>query len=176
MVIILIAGSYYLVDSRYAIGNAFLPPHKSVRYHAQEFRGANRQPTTPQELFNYRHSLLWMVIECCFGVLKARFLILNDMHSFSLSRQRLIVTACCALHNFIRMYNRADEMFHVWEGSFVCNSNATIAGAAHVGSGGAEEAFNARAQRAMSEYRDAITAAMWADYTSNRIELFGNRL
>ena len=74
------------------------------------------------------------------------------------------------------MYNRADEMFHVWEGSFVCNSDATIARAAHVGSGGAEEAFNARAQRAMSEYRDAITAAMWVDYTGNRIELFGNRL
>ncbi|KAL0015905.1 hypothetical protein SO802_002974 [Lithocarpus litseifolius] len=98
-------GSYYLVDSRYAIGSAFLPPHKSARYHAQEFRGVNRQPTTPQELFNYRHSSLRMVIERCFGVLKARFRILTEMHSFSISRQRLLVTACCALHNFIRMYN-----------------------------------------------------------------------
>nr|POF02980.1 hypothetical protein CFP56_65422 [Quercus suber] len=160
-------GSYYLVDSGYAIGSAFLPPHKSTRYHAQEFRGANRQPTTPQELFNYRHSSLRMVIERCFGVLKARFPILNEMHSFSLSRQRLIVTACCALHNFIRMYNRADEMFHVWEGSFVRNSDATLAGAARVGSGGTEEAFNSRAQREMSEYRDAITTAMWADYIGN---------
>ena len=108
-----------------------------------------------------------MVIERYFGVLKARFPILNEMHS-SLSRQPLIVTACCALHNFIRMYNRADEMFHVWEGSFVRNSDATVARAARVGSGGTEEAFNARAQRAMSEYRDTITAAIWADYTGNR--------
>ena len=90
-----------------------------------------------------------MVNERCFGVLKARFPILNEMHSFSLSRQRLIMTVCCALHNFIRMYIQADEMFHVWEGSFVRNSDATIAGAARVGSGGIEEAFNARAQRAM---------------------------
>ena len=77
------------------------------------------------------------------------------------------MTACCALYNFIRMYNWVDEMFHVWEGSFVRNSDATIAGAARVGSGGTEEAFNARAQRVMSEYRDAITTVMWADYTGN---------
>ncbi|KAL0010302.1 hypothetical protein SO802_005410 [Lithocarpus litseifolius] len=152
-------GSYYLVDSGYAIGSAFLPPHKFARYHAQEFRN---------ELFNYRHSSLRMVIERCFGVLKARFPILTKMHSFSISRQRLLVTACCALHNFIRMYNRVDEMFHVWEGSFVPNSDANPVGAERVGSGGTEEAFNARAQRAMSEYRDAITAAMWADYIGNR--------
>ena len=66
------------------------------------------------------------------------------------------------------MYNRADEMFHVWDGSFMHNSDATITRAACVGSGGTEEAFNARAQRAMLEYRDAITADMWANYTSNR--------
>ena len=164
MVITRIAGSYYFVNSAYAIGSAFLPPHKSTRYHAQEFWGANRQPSTPQELFNYRHSSLRMVIEWCFSVLKARFPILIGMHSFSIFRQWLIVTACCALHNFIRMYNRTDELFHVWEGSFVRSRDANLAGAASVGSGGTEEAFNSRAQWAMSEYRDVITAAMWADY------------
>ena len=130
MVITCIARSYYLIDSGYAIGSAFLPPYKFVRYHAQEFRDANRQPTTLQELFNYRHSSLRMVIERCFGVLKARFPILTEMHSFFISRQRLIMIACCALHNFIRMYNRMDEMFHVWEESFVCNSDANPTGAA----------------------------------------------
>ena len=65
------------------------------------------------------------------------------------------------------MYNRADEMFYVWEGSFVRNSDANLAGAARVGSRGTEEAFNSRAQREMSEYRDAITAAIWTDYTGN---------
>ena len=58
-------------------------------------------------------------------------------------------------------------MFHVWEGLFVRNSDANLAGAARVGSGGTEEAFNSRAQREMSEYRDTITAAMLADYTGN---------
>ena len=40
------------------------------------------------------------------------------------------------------------------------NSDANLAVAACVGSGGTEEAFNSRAQRVMSEYHDAITAAM----------------
>ena len=47
------------------------------------------------------------------------------------------------------------------------NSNANLAGAARVGSGGTKEAFNSRAQQVMSEYRDAITAAMWTNYTGN---------
>ena len=35
---------------------------------------------------------------------------------------------------------------HVWEGSFVHNSDANPAGAARVGSGDTEEAFNSQAQ------------------------------
>ena len=65
------------------------------------------------------------------------------------------------------MYNRADEMFHVWEESDVHSSDASITCNAQVGSGGNEEAFNPRAQRAMTDYRDAITATMWVDYTTN---------
>ena len=89
------------------------------------------------------------------------------MHSFSQSRQQLIVTACCALHDFIRMYNRANEMFHMWEGTDVHNNNASITRDARVSSGGNEEAVNPWAQRAMTKYRDVIIATMWADYTAN---------
>ena len=79
-------------------------------------------------------------------MLKARFPILNEMHSFSQSRQPLIVTVCCALHNLICMYNKADEMFHAWEESDVHSSDASIACDAQVGSGGNEEVFNPWAQ------------------------------
>ena len=75
--------------------------------------------------------------------------------------------ACYALHNFIRMYNWADEMFHVWEGTNMHSNDASITRDAWVGSGGNEEAFNPRAQLAMTAYYDIITAAMWADYTAN---------
>ena len=65
------------------------------------------------------------------------------------------------------MYNKADEMFHAWEESDVHSNDASIACDARVGSGGNEEVFNPRAQWAMTEYRDAITATIWVDYTTN---------
>ena len=39
------------------------------------------------------------------------FPILNLMPSFKPIRQRHVVIVCCALHNFIRMNNRSDELF-----------------------------------------------------------------
>jgi len=75
-------------------------------------------------------------------VLKGRFSILNDMHSYSQSRQRMIIIACCALHNFIRMYSHFDEMFDAWEGQDMKPSNASTSGGARVGGGGNEEAFS----------------------------------
>ncbi|KAK9991338.1 hypothetical protein SO802_026323 [Lithocarpus litseifolius] len=93
------------------IDTSFLPPHKSTRYHAQEFHSSNRNPTTKKELFNYQHSSLQMVIERSFRVLKARFPILNLMPNFKHSRQRYVITTCCCLHNFIRINNCCDELF-----------------------------------------------------------------
>ncbi|XP_030970378.1 uncharacterized protein LOC115990722 [Quercus lobata] len=104
-------GSYYLVDSGLPIGTSFLPPHKSTRYHAQEFHSAGRRITSKKELYNYRHSSLQMVIEWSFGVLNARFPILNLMPNFKPIRQRYVIVVCCALHNFIRMNNLSDELF-----------------------------------------------------------------
>ena len=52
-----------------------------------------------------------MVIEPVFGVLKARFLILNLMPKFKQSRQRYVIVMCYAFHNFIRINNRGDKLF-----------------------------------------------------------------
>ncbi|XP_075670207.1 uncharacterized protein LOC142639969 [Castanea sativa] len=108
-------GSYYLVDSGYPIGASFLPPHKATRYHAQEFKRSSTQPRSGKEFFNYRHSSLRMVIERAFGVLKAHFPILSRMAKYKQYCQRLVVSACCALNNFIRINNRRDVMFNKWE-------------------------------------------------------------
>ena len=78
--------SYYLVDLGLPIGTSFLPPDKSTRYHAQKFHSSNRQPTSKKKLYNYRHLSLRMVIKRSFGVLKARFPILNLMPNFKQSR------------------------------------------------------------------------------------------
>ncbi|KAL5702596.1 hypothetical protein ACHQM5_027797 [Ranunculus cassubicifolius] len=104
-------GKYYLVDSGYAIAREFLPPYKGQRYHMSQYRGTGRQPRTAKEQFNYAHSSLRNVIERCFGVLKARFPILKFMPPYSLRKQRNIVIAACAIHNFIRKHKLEDELF-----------------------------------------------------------------
>ncbi|KAL0002352.1 hypothetical protein SO802_016133 [Lithocarpus litseifolius] len=163
-------GSYYLVDSEYPIGASFLPPHKTTQYHAQEFRRSNRQPALGKELFNYRHSSLRMVIGRCFGVLKARFPILSCMANYKQSRQRLVVSTCCALHNFICINNRRDEMFNTWENLGV-NRDDVQAG----NNGNSPEScasaerrhvreMSDAAKRAMGEFRDDVTTGVWEEY------------
>ncbi|XP_061351779.1 uncharacterized protein LOC133296740 isoform X1 [Gastrolobium bilobum] len=108
-------GMFYLVDSGYPCTGGFLPPFRGEIYHAQEYNGRGRQPRSREEIFNYRHSSLRMTIERCFGVLKNRFPILKLMPPYKPSRQRLIVIACCAIHNYIRKWNLRDDLFRMWE-------------------------------------------------------------
>ncbi|XP_030949419.1 uncharacterized protein LOC115973302 [Quercus lobata] len=164
-------GSYYLVDSGLPIGTSFLPPHKSTRYHAQEFHSAGRRITSKKELYNYRHSSLRMVIERSFGVLKARFPILNLMPNFKPIRQRYVIVVCCALHNFIRMNNRSDELFRTI-GESDDEGSGNGGGSGHAGASTSSatqrhvvEMSNA-SKRAMGQFRDHITDTMWDDYVA----------
>ncbi|KAK9986956.1 hypothetical protein SO802_031907 [Lithocarpus litseifolius] len=164
-------GSYYLVDSRYSIGASFLPPHKATRYHAQEFmRRSTRQPKSGKELFSYRHFSLLMVIERALGVLKARFPILSSMVKYKQYRQRLVVFACCALHNFISINNRRDVLFNTWENLDVDrddmqtgNNGNSLESSASAKRRQVREMSNA-SKRAMGEFRDDMTDHMWEEY------------
>ncbi|XP_058202540.1 protein ALP1-like [Rhododendron vialii] len=105
-------GKYYVVDSGYQNMPGFLTPYKGERYHLSLFRGRRRLPTKEEEWFNYRHSSLRNVIERCFGALKARFPILKQMpKGFSVRTQKYLPTACCTVHNFIRMHDKNDAVF-----------------------------------------------------------------
>ena len=111
-----------------------------------------------------------MVIERSFGVLKARFRILSSMANYKESRQRLVVSACCALHNFIHINNRRDEMFNSWENLDVNRDDVQAGnnGNSPESSASAErrhvrEMFDA-AKRAMGEFRDDVTARMCEEY------------
>ena len=162
------------MDSDFPIGTSFLPPHKLTRYHAQEFRSSNKQPSTKKELYNYRHSSLRIVIERLFGVLKSRFPILNLMPNFKRSRQRYVIVACYALHNFIRTNNQGDELFHTWaltrvEGtsnsglpSHNTKASSSTATQRHV-----LEMSDAE-KRLITQFRDDITDTMWANYMVRR--------
>ncbi|XP_030930823.1 putative nuclease HARBI1 [Quercus lobata] len=105
-----LSGGYYLVDPGYPCTLGFLPPYHTERYHLRDFRGGNR-PEGAKELFNYRHSSLRNVIESCFGVLKARFLVLKMMPRYKPCRQGNVMRACCTINNFIRMATRNDHLF-----------------------------------------------------------------
>ena len=86
-----------------------MEPHHNVRYWLGDF--LQRREITNNENFNHAHAKLRNVIECGFGVLKARFPILKMMAPFSLVTQRNITLACFALHNFIKREGLRDEYF-----------------------------------------------------------------
>jgi hypothetical protein len=100
-------GKFFLADAGYAARPGILPPYRGVRYHLNEFAGS-RDPTTPQELFNHRHSSLRTTVERAFAALKSRFKILTQRPFIPLKSQIKVVVACCALHNWI-LENGPDE-------------------------------------------------------------------
>jgi hypothetical protein len=95
-------GYYYLVNSAYGYYKGFLPPYRNERYHLETFCRGRPQPRTDKELFNYRHSSLRSTVERTFGILKNWFPILENMPPYEVPDQRLLVVACCTIHNFIR--------------------------------------------------------------------------
>ncbi|GJT00845.1 RNA-directed DNA polymerase, eukaryota [Tanacetum coccineum] len=93
----------------------FLAPYRGERYHRSDWqRGGVRGVSGKRELFNFMHFSVRNVIERAFGVHKARFHILKDIPCYPLRRQMLIPHACCALHNYIRMEDRADNLFTIY--------------------------------------------------------------
>ena len=53
--------------------------------------------------FNKRHSGTRMTVECCFGMVKARFGTLRFANHRSLMVQCEVIVACCILHNFVKL-------------------------------------------------------------------------
>ncbi|CAL5189422.1 unnamed protein product [Lathyrus oleraceus] len=75
-------GKYYLVNSGYPSLKGFLAP--------------------------YKNASLRSVIERTFGVVKARWKVIQEMPNFKLQTQMAIIWACFALHNFLRRTNSSD--------------------------------------------------------------------
>ncbi|CAI9287724.1 unnamed protein product [Lactuca saligna] len=110
---------YYVVDAGYPNTRGYLAPYKgtNIRYHLPDFRrghsAAVREPREPKEKFKYLHSSLRNIIERTFGVWKARWALLRDMHvNYKYKNQVKIVIASMAIHNYIRKFGRFDEAFN----------------------------------------------------------------
>ncbi|XP_035846177.1 uncharacterized protein LOC118492362 [Helianthus annuus] len=111
---------YYVVDAGYPNTRGYLAPYKGtdIRYHIADFRRAQTSAMGahqgPKETFNYYHSSLRNIIERTFGVWKARWALLRDMHvGFTYNHQVSIVIASMALHNFIRRAGGFDDLFDI---------------------------------------------------------------
>ena len=134
----------------------YLAPFRRNRYHLRDFREGGGRPCGKEELFNYRHSSLRNVIERCFGVLKARFPILKLMPSYPIRRQRLILIACCTIHNFIRMQNGADTLFDQYAQQVLDMDEQWLSVE--------QQGVNENQAVEMAQVRQTITNEMWENY------------
>ncbi|XP_062075958.1 protein ALP1-like [Humulus lupulus] len=157
-------GEYYVLDSGFPCTKGFLPPYRGERYHLQEYNSGRNRPRGMKELFNYRHSSLRNVIERCFGVLKARFPILKMMPPYKLSRQPLIVIACCTLHNFIHQRTQYEHMFREWEEKELEGEDNLEE--ANTSVSRCEVNLSDESAAAMARCRDRIAQAMWTTYNN----------
>ena len=160
MISFYIAGYYYVVDAGYPNIPGFLAPYRGERYHLNDFHGRGRI-TRKYELFNYRHSSLRNVIERAFGVLKARFPILKSMPNYPLPRKKLIPIACCTLHNFIKMEDRADQLFTLYG-----REGLTIDEEISVSLVRDDIRVDLSQQHQMSIVRESIADQLWNEYNN----------
>ncbi|CAN6452133.1 unnamed protein product [Victoria cruziana] len=74
-------GKYYLADGGYPNIRGLLTPYRGYRYHISKFSTAGtRRMSSPEELFNHRHSSLRITVERAFGMLKGRFQFLKHKY------------------------------------------------------------------------------------------------
>ena len=83
-----------------------------------------------------------------------------------------MIVVCCALHNFIHINNRGDELFHTWAPSEVegTSTQSKASGNTRASSSTATQRhvleMSDVAKRLMTQFRDDIIDLMWADYVA----------
>jgi DDE superfamily endonuclease len=124
------------------------------------------RPVNKEELFNLRHSSARNVIERIFGVLKRRYRILLVAPAYSLDIQARIPAALCAIHNFIRIHDPADEAIGTSDDD---DDDDGDTGAPfdrdHIAAAAAAAELDGPSQR-----RDRIAQQMWENYLVVRLE------
>ncbi|KAM3378986.1 hypothetical protein P3S68_011399 [Capsicum galapagoense] len=151
-------GKFYLVDVGFMLRSGLIKPYRGERYHLKEY-SRNNPPRNSQELFNLRHSSLRNAIERAFGVLKQRFPIVSSLteSSYGIETQKLIIFACCVLHNYLIGVEPNDELLAQVDAELMNDDNTVH-----------EELPNSRESNEESRkeelIRDGIAAAMWANY------------
>ena len=105
-----IVGKFYMLDLGFSNQSGYLAPYKGTKYHLQEYN-QGPPPRGKKQTFNHRHSQVRNAIECSFGVLKNKWRMLLHMPSYPTQKQSKIISACMALHNYIRESKLEDRDF-----------------------------------------------------------------
>lgn len=140
---------------------------------SRKFSHLHSRPTTPEELFNLRHSQARNCVERIFGITKRRFGVFSHAPEYPIETQAKLVPAIAALHNFLRIHDRTDEASDLGQNSLGREHSGSIDGfvdspveprevtpeelGMHI-----TEAERHRA----SARRDRIAQQMWADYVA----------
>ncbi|XP_060185677.1 uncharacterized protein LOC132615119 [Lycium barbarum] len=150
-------GKYYLVDAGLMLRSGLITPYRGERYHLKEY--SRNPPRNARELFNLRHASLRNAIERAFGVLKKRFPIISSSteSSYGIDTQKLIIFACCILHNYLRGVDPNDELLAQVDVELMNDNDV-------------HEELPNHPRESTEEYRrgelirDNIAAAMWINY------------
>lgn len=86
--------NYFVCDDAFPLGRNLLKPFP------------NKNLTDEQRIFNYRLSRARRISENAFGILATRFRIFYSMITIHPDRAKIIVRACCALHNLLLSKNK----------------------------------------------------------------------
>lgn len=158
-------GKFYLADAGYTCRWPFLVPYRGIRYHLREQNLANLRPKNKEELFNLRHSSLRNAIERIFGVLKGRFKIFDTYFPYDFSKQKHIVFACTALHNYIRRYE-ANDIFELEERRAEWARGTNEDNEEDAGTSDPPTTVVNEGAKAMEKFREDIAIAMWLQYSN----------
>ncbi|XP_016490534.2 uncharacterized protein LOC107810288 [Nicotiana tabacum] len=149
-------GKYYIVDAGFMLRSGLITPYRGERYHLKEY--SRNPPQNSRELFNLRHASLCNAIERTFGVLKKRFPIIasSTEPSYGVDTQKLIIFACCVLHNYLRGVDPDDWLLAEVDAELVNDTNVL------------EEPSNSKESNEEFKkgelIRDHIATNMWLDY------------
>ncbi|XP_068636250.1 protein ALP1-like [Aristolochia californica] len=155
-------GKYYLVSAGYGNLPGFMAPYTGVRYHLSGFPD-DHPPENPQELFNYRHSLLHSAIDLTFSALKTPFPGLTRPPPYPFDKQVKLVVAACVIHNHVKEERKTDWIFQKLETEILSQIEAQVPLQTEESS----PDFEPEQQVTASLLRDSIAQAMWNDCLCN---------
>lgn len=158
-------GKYLLADAGYNCSHRLLTPYRGIRYHLQESARHGLRPTTPEELYNLRHSQTRIIVEKALGRHKLAFRTLTCRPCYPTTTQVKVIYATAALMNWIIDHGEAESLdidreidadMHIDE----LNNNAAYNGLEEFSRAETDGTDNG----VMAQLRRRVNAEMWTQY------------